>query len=301
MQHSILVASRRSGLSQHVIRAWEKRYQVLSPCRCEKNQRLYSDEDIERLKLLRELTQHGHRIGRIAAACTETLHDLVAKGNQPNAKVCTLDKPIDFIEACRKAIQSYESDKLRCLLDHARQHLGHRCSLRQVVCPLIAQVGEAWREGHLGEAEEHLNTAVVREFLAAPIAGALLPANAPELIVTTPAGTSHELGALLVAATARDLGWRVTYLGTSLPASEISKVAQARHAKAVALSIVYPPGCASVLDELKKLRSLLPVTVAILVGGRAAAAYRQPLDQEVGYHWVNDLDEFEQRITSLLG
>lgn len=300
MQHSILVASRRSGLSQHVIRAWEKRYQVLSPGRCERNQRLYSDEDIERLRLLRDLTQQGHRISRVATACTETLRDLFTKGVEPNAKVCDLNKPCDVVRACLEAAMNYEADKLRCLLDHSRIHLGHRITLRHVVAPLIATVGEAWREGHVGEAQEHLHTAVVREFLAAPVAGAQLPPNAPEMVVTTPAGTTHELGALIAAATARDLGWRVTYLGPSLPAVEIVKVVHARKARAVALSLVYPPGCTAVAAELQALRQQLPKPVAIIIGGRAAAGYRTVLKDEESFQWVSDLNDFEQRITTML-
>ena len=299
MQHSILVASRRSGLSQHVIRAWEKRYKLLSPCRCEKNQSLYSDEDIERLKILRDLTQQGHRISRLATACTDTLRELLSSGVQANAKVCDLGKPADVIRACIEAVQNYECDKLRCLLDHSRTHFGHRLTLCQIVSPLIASIGEAWREGRVGEAQEHLNTAVVREFLAAPVAGAQLPANAPELVVTTPAGTSHELGALIVSATARDLGWRVTYLGASLPAPEIAKAVHARKARALALSLVYPPGCPTVLAELRHVRQLLAEPIKILIGGRAAASYRTALNDEQAYLWVSDLADFEQRITSL--
>lgn len=299
MQHSILVASRRSGLSQHVIRAWEKRYQVLSPCRCERNQRLYSDEDIERLKVLRDLTQQGHRISRIATACTNTLRDLLSKCAEPNEVDCALEKPADFVKAALLATQSFEAEKLLAILNHARAHLGHRLTLRQVVAPLIACIGEFWREGQISEAQEHLHTAVVREFLGAPLAGASLPANAPELVVTTPAGTSHELGALLVSATARDLGWRVTYLGPSLPAGEITKVVQARKARAVALSLVYPLGCASVAEELKALRRMLPPNVAILIGGRAAASYREKLNDDCSYLWVSDLNTFEEQITGL--
>lgn len=300
MQHSILVASRRSGLSQHVIRAWEKRYQLLSPCRCERNQRLYTDEDIERLRMLRDLTQQGHRISRIATACLDTLRDLIAKGAEPNsARTLDLNKPCDVMKGCLGAVQTYDAEKLRCLLDHARVYLGHRLTLNQVVAPLIEYIGEAWRAGAVGEAQEHLHTTVVREFLASPIAGAQVPRNAPEMIVTTPAGTSHELGALIVAATARDLGWRVTYLGPSLPAMEIAKVVDARNARAVALSLVYPPGCETVAGELRQLRQLLPEPTAILLGGRATASYRQMLNDDESFEWVSDLNEFESRISGL--
>src|SRR5581483_1087908 len=65
-RHSIKSVARRTGLSAHVIRIWEKRYGAVKPERTGTNRRLYSEEQVERLSLLRELTQAGHSIGAIA-------------------------------------------------------------------------------------------------------------------------------------------------------------------------------------------------------------------------------------------
>ena len=86
------MASQLSGLSPHVIRIWERRYGALSPSRTDTNRRMYCHEAIERLKLLRELTEQGHRIGNIARMPTEELQKLRdqqlqnrAPTSQPNA------------------------------------------------------------------------------------------------------------------------------------------------------------------------------------------------------------------------
>ena len=60
--HSIKIVAQRTGLSSHVIRVWERRYDAVSPRRTETNRRLYSDGDIERLKLLGEATEIGHTL-----------------------------------------------------------------------------------------------------------------------------------------------------------------------------------------------------------------------------------------------
>lgn len=300
MPHTILVASRRSGVSQVVIRAWEKRYGVLAPRRCEKGIRHYLDEDIERLALLHQLTQFGYRIGQIAKHTNDELRDLQAKSLPCREAIKQLTKPADFIAAARKTLDSYDADKLRCVLNHALDTLGHRLTLRDVVGPLITLTGEEWRDGQLGEAQEHLHTAVVRDFLASSVPGADVPVNAPEMIVCTPAGTAHELGALLVTATARDLGWRVTYLGAGLPAAEIAKAANARRVRVVALSLVYPMGCELVASEITKLRQLLPETTAIVAGGRAAQSYCSALAAINGIHWPSDLASFDKLISGLV-
>lgn len=57
---------RMTGLSQHVLRVWEKRYAVVQPRRASNQRRLYSERDIDKLALLKQLVDRGHAIGSIA-------------------------------------------------------------------------------------------------------------------------------------------------------------------------------------------------------------------------------------------
>jgi cobalamin-dependent methionine synthase I len=106
-----------------------------------------------------------------------------------------------------------------------------------------------------------------------------LPDGAPEIIVATPAGTRHELGALMVCVLAKSDGWRATYLGPDLPAEEIVAAVRNKGARAVALSIVYPTDDPLLAGELKRLRGRLGEKVPVLVGGASAHAYRESLEE----------------------
>jgi len=97
-------------------------------------------------------------------------------------------------------------------------------------------------------------------------------------VVATPQGQAHELGALAAAVTASTIGWRVTYLGANLPAEEIAAAAAQNDARAVALSIIYPPGDPGLLPELKRLHAYLQADVRLVVGGLSADSYRSVLD-----------------------
>ena len=70
------LVARRTGLSAHVIRVWERRYGAVTPVRTGTNRRLYTEEDIERLSLLRRLTEAGHNIGNVAALPLPRLREL---------------------------------------------------------------------------------------------------------------------------------------------------------------------------------------------------------------------------------
>jgi methanogenic corrinoid protein MtbC1 len=269
-------------LSAHVIRIWEQRYRAVEPRRTSGNRRLYSQRDIERLNLLRDITRAGHSIGQVAHLPADKLRKLAAafSGTQAPAARALTEGPSagSFLDECVAAIKSFDAHALDGAFKRAATTLGAQGLLQRVVPPLMQTLGDLWRDGTFTAAHEHFASAVIRIFLgqAAKPFGAM--DNAPVLVVATPAGQVHELGALLVGATAANLGWQVTYLGASLPAAEIAGAARQRRARAVALSLVYPEDDPQLEGELKRLREALPAEVALLVGGRAMPAYRAALE-----------------------
>ena len=305
MHYTIQMASQICGLSPHVIRIWERRYAALVPNRTCTNRRLYCKDDVDRLTLLRRLTEAGHRIRHIANLPTEELRLLETPTNEaPSVTIFVadtaepLDAPEHFIDACLAAAAAYEGDNLRRLMQRARLQFGQRGLLHRIICPLIAKIGESWQQGELRPAQEHVATGVIREMLSTPVPGSTVAVTAPELVVATPTGEIHEMGALLVAASARDLGWRVTYLCASLPVEETSACSRTRKATAVALSVVYPEGCPVVEEKLRRLRTLLPEPMALMVGGRAAASYRSRLS-EMNILWAGCLHELDRDLLKI--
>jgi DNA-binding transcriptional MerR regulator len=79
MNYSIKYVSTITGLSEHRIRAWEKRYQLLTPERSQKGRRLYNDEDIETLSAIGKLIEKGAKIGELAPMSTKELNELLSK------------------------------------------------------------------------------------------------------------------------------------------------------------------------------------------------------------------------------
>lgn len=279
--HPIQMAARLTGLSTHVLRIWEQRYHAVEPKRTPTNHRLYSQDDIERLTLLREVTRAGHNISQVAKLSTHKLRSLTAHG--PDSKrrkprpTAAATEPEELREQCLASMRSLDGRAFDDTLKRATTLLGAHGVLHRVVAPLTQTLGDLWREGHITAAHEHFATGHLRAFLAhlaKPYGGC---EGAPVLVVSTPAGQLHELGALLAGAWAANLGWQVISLGASLPAAEIAGAARQKRARAVALSLVYPGDDASLPGELSRLRELLPQETALLVGGRAMPDYRDTL------------------------
>jgi len=294
------IVTQRTGLSSHVVRVWERRYEAVKPDRSGTNRRLYSEDEILRLELLGRLTSSGHAIRQIASLPTETLFEMVDK--LPAARVSktepSLESPTDvegFVDHSLQAVENLDSDTLRDVLDQASVKLGGSRAIENVIVPLIAKIGERWEEGNISVAQEHAASAVIKEVLSIASRPHSESSGAPTLTVVTPVGQLHELGAALVACMARRRGWLVSYLGSSLPAEEIASAVNQRDSLAVALSIVYPGDDAELPDELRRLRRLLPDDFPILVGGRQAeaVAYSTTLDEIAATRFGN-LDEFKK-------
>ena len=296
----IEAVAQRSGLSQHLIRIWERRYAVVRPVRTESNRRLYSESDVTRLALLNRAVHVGHRIGDIATLPTPKLEQLVGKDFPKPAVSRGKGKGAspNFVELAVHAITQFDSEELGAILSHAEVVLGQARALDQVVMPLMKMLGEMWRDGAVRIAHEHMATAVIRNHVGAILASIRYPANAPSIVVATPAGQLHEVGALVVAVAAALEGWRPVFLGSNLPADEIAGAVLKSGARAVALSLVFPSDDPRLPAELNRLRQLLSDDVRMLIGGRAAEAYGNAIDSVHAFR-MTDIGAFRSQLDLL--
>lgn len=299
VEHSIKYAAKKTGLSQHVIRVWEKRYEAVSPNRTDTNRRRYSDAEIERLCLLKAATLAGHSIGEVAQLPTERLRELVkADALVTNAPPTESGNAARFISETLTCVLNHNAPKLEETLAQAAVQLGNHGMLEKIIAPLAHRIGDLWRDGSITAAHEHFASGVIRNFLIRHSKPYAASGNAPTIVVATPAGQLHELGAVMAAAAANDMGWRVIYLGTSLPALEIAGAVLRNQARALALSIVFPTDDPNLPSELEALRKNLPNQVKLIAGGRAASSYAVALGK-FGFTHNQSLGEFYEVLAEL--
>jgi MerR family transcriptional regulator, light-induced transcriptional regulator len=324
--HPIGVVAERTGLSLHVLRAWEKRYGVVEPRRTSGGQRLYTERDIVRLRLLRRVTDAGRQIGQVAGLPQETLEELVrgdaaaaeearraadasragspvraSPASPPGSGRDGADAGVGSAETERvlsealEAGRALDANRLNSILTRAVVSLRPLEFVHGVAVPLLESVGRAWESARLSPAEEHLVSAVLRRVLGWLLDTFQPEVGSPLLVATTFSGERHEFGALLAAVVAAEQGWRVVYLGADLPAHEVAGAARRLGAAAVALSAVYPPAALELEEELTELRHWLDADVRIFVGGRAAGAHRERLVAS-GVAVIASLSEWRWRL-----
>jgi DNA-binding transcriptional MerR regulator/methylmalonyl-CoA mutase cobalamin-binding subunit len=287
--HGIGTVVRRTELTSHVIRAWEKRYGAVDPDRSDGNQRLYSDDDITRLTLLKRATDGGMKISRAATLNDDSIRSFLRDERIAEPKIpqklttnTTERTQDDYVNDAFRLVRDVDQQGLYELLNEATFFFGLTVVLDEIVGRIMIGVGERWRNGDLRIFHEHLASAAVRSYLERVHNATPLPADRPVLISTTPAGQQHELGALLCAAVAKTERFRTVYLGANTPAEEIIRVAQNETARFLALSLYYPAKDLRVAEELRTIWSAVPSNTSILLGGYASGWYFEQLKQASG-------------------
>ena len=287
-RYPIKYVSRRTGLSQHVMRAWENRYNVVIPQRSPTNRRLYSEEDIKRLSLCHQATKSGHSIGQIYRLATEEIQELVESHHDNLDKLDTegvvnvnIDKSSArfHLDSCLRSIRRLDEKELGVALATAAMTLSRPVLIEQVITPLMEETGDLWSSGLLRISHEHLSVVAVRTLLGSILSGFNPETGSPVAIVTTPSAQIHELGALAVAIALATEGWRVTYLGANMPVEEIAGAIHQNNAKLLLLSLTYPPDDAQLKIQLSKLPDYIPEETKVIVGGRSAVSYDKVIQQ----------------------
>ncbi len=309
-QYLISTVTKRSGVKSDLVRAWERRYQAVSPTRTAGGHRVYTDLDIARLKLLNEATSNGHSIGQIANLSLDDLKKLLQhESSAPVSTYKSINPPAavtserrflaeDYIEKCYAAVLAFDAHALESHFENAIVELGPQLFIENLLTPLLTQIGERWRDGELRPVHEHMASSIIRSLTYILRNNTPCAANAPRMIVTTPIGQLHELGALLAAIIAEFKSWKVTYLGANLPSEEIAAAVKYTQAKAVTLSISFNADDLVVPRELRKLRKLVGNDIALIVGGRSAGHYQAVLD-EVGVLKIENYDHFRLLLDQL--
>lgn len=284
-RYSLGAVVRLTGLSEHTLRAWERRHGAVTPERSPRGTRRFSADDVARLRLLAAAVEAGERIGDVASLSDAELEARLDALPRPATP------PVGDLAGALERLDSVEVERILGLQLAA---LGPSAFAREVAAPLLHEVGARWERGEGSIAEEHLLSAATRGILGAALRAAPRADDAPRILFTTPEGERHEFGGLVAAVTAVGAGAAATYLGPDLPVEEVARAVEATGASVVALSIVTLPGGA-VRRYLRGLRGCLPSATRVWVGGSGVDAAAREIE---GVESLT-LDELERDIARL--
>ncbi len=301
----IAAVERDTGLSKDTLRVWERRYGFPLPLRDSTGDRVYSSEQVQRLRLLKRLLDAGHRPGRIVPAGLDALLQLLQeRPKQPAARSHDdglTAAPMDLAQeeemsACLRLLRGHQVDELRRHLAQALMRQGLSDFVQCLVAPLTRLVGESWMRGELEVFEEHIYTETMQQVLrqAMQSVSAQLTGGRPRVLLTTLPGEPHGLGLLMVEALLAVEACQCLSLGVQTPADELPRAAAAHGSDIVALSFSGLMSASVVRRGLSDLRAALPAHIELWAGG-SALVMKRPLKMS-GARIITDLADLPQAV-----
>lgn len=297
-EHPIQVVARRTGLTADVIRVWERRYSVVNPKRATNRRRLYSDEDVEKLNLLRRAISVGRRIGDVATLSIQELQDLVntdesAAARIPVAKIeqrPSTGSVMEYFDDCLDAINRLDSQDIYRSLSDASKSLGIIFLLEDLLRPLVSHIQDECRRGALRDTHYAIAIYSIRGFLSSLVMNEPYVESEYKLICASPAGQVSDIAALRLAAASKSNGWQAIFLGMYGSVDEIIYTQRISNAQLIAIGITRPADDPLLPNQLRRLRNQLDNSIEIAITGSGAAAYFDVL-QEIQANFIQTISE----------
>lgn len=234
----IRVLAEKTTVGTSTLRAWERRYGLLTPERTPKGHRLYSQKDVKRVSKILDLLDDGHSLPVIADMLSAD------KNSETTASVTTEAVPFtdiasvwtDFVKSTLVATRDFNVERMDAIYNEATSLYPIDLVIAHLIQPVLDKLGTAWIEHpERGIAEEHFYTSWLKNRIGARFHHSYSHAKGARIVCACLPGSFHEVGLMLFALSALSRGYRVLYFGADLPLNQLSYIAKRSAAKAIVL------------------------------------------------------------------
>ena len=277
--YTIKEAAARTGIPVELLRAWERRYGVVTPARTSGGYRVYDEAALDRLRTMRRLVDAGWSPNIAAAAILrDEVPELPAGGTGGGAGALGDERSKPLVDRFVEAVVAVDPRAVEEALDRMFAAATFEAVVDEALIPGLHGIGDAWAAGRLSVAGEHAAShAVLRRLAAAFQAAGRPPDPTGAVLVGLPTGARHELAALIFATATRRAGLPVLYLGPDLPAADWVSMAQRTRAIAAVIGSPTASDVAAAVEVGGAIRSAAPGTV-VAFGGQTADDAADALD-----------------------
>jgi len=218
-KYNIKAISNMVGIQPGTLRAWERRYQILNPVRNDSGHRLYTEEDLRKLKWLTEKVSGGFTISQ-AVSLLETESSTVGTFEEEGE----VDSPQKIRDELLTMLLSFEEGKAQDLINHAFSLYSVEKVVIDILGSLLMTVGDMWEKGQITSAHEHYTTQVLKTRISMIFYS--LPSNGllPKAIAVCGPNETHEVGLLIFTLFLRRKGFEVIYLGSSIEDKDVELI-----------------------------------------------------------------------------
>ena len=246
---------RRTGLSEHVLRAWERRYGVLRPRRSAGGYRLYSVADEQRVRRMQ-----GHLARGLSAA--EAAAAALAEEQPPGSPAAAgQDRLAAAAAALARSLGSFDEPGAQAALDRLLGSFTTGTVLREVVLPYLHDLGERWARGEATVGHEHFASNLLHGRLAS-LARGWGEGRGPQAVLASAPRERPDLALLCFGIVLHGHGWRVRYLGADTPVAELIRAAADLRPEVTVVAATAPERFSASADGLAEAAAIAPLMIA---------------------------------------
>lgn len=214
---SITVISKACGISTPTLRIWEKRYGAFNPARNKSGERLYSEEDLLKAKLIALLLEKGHTISTIVYLSTDELKNLMTDNQGVSTPISKLE-----IKKLIDSLEKFHLNELLLEMQFQKLNMGVKDFVFKIVLSLMQEVGVLVAKNKLSITQEHIISSLIRDQLSKIYIPPMLPKK-ERISLATPEGNMHELGILIGDVLCKTNRVNTYYLGSAHPADSLGQ------------------------------------------------------------------------------
>lgn len=250
------------GVQEETLRAWERRYDLLQPERSAGGYRLYSPADERRIRAMQAHMDRGLAAAQAAAlAVAESAREIVAPAD-----------PAALREELVAAAEAFDATRFDALLDAAFAP-GTVAGIRDVVLPVLHEIGLRWERSEITVGHEHFASHLIERRLLT-LARGWDAGHGPLALLACPSGERHTLGLVCFGLLLAERGWRIAYLGADTPVDQVADMSARLHPAAVVLCVLDARHLAAGAEAITELGRAHHTIVA---GSAATAALAERL------------------------
>lgn len=246
-----------TGVNPITLRAWERRYGLIRPVRTDSGHRLYTRDNIDTIHKVVGLLDKGMAISQVQHALSSVPAD-TAHAAEPGPWA-------GYREQMIAAISQFDENRLEDLYNQIMALYPNDLVTRNVLLPLLVELGVRWETAEGSVAEEHFFGVYLRNKLGARFHHRHRHPGGPRLLAACLPGEQHEIGLLLFALAANDAGFRLVLLGSDMPLADLPHAARRAQCDAIVLSGSIEPGPTVLGQDLPQL--VAAVEQPVFVGG----------------------------------
>ena len=287
----------QTGIAAPTLRAWERRYTILSPERAQNDYRLYSERHIALIRWLKDRVDAGMSISQAIAL----FHHLEEEHNQLHRKGLPPESTLPFQDIVstpavgkhetiaegggQEKEETYHMRFVRERLLLAFNSLDEATATRlmasmlaiypieqvciELVTPTLWEIGRLWEQGLLTVSIEHFASAFFHSWLTNLLHAMPTSHTDPLVIACCAPGELHELAPLMLSLLLRRAGLRVAYLGQSIETESLLQTVRQLSPALICVSVTLISSLEAVTELGQKVQELPPPRPVFTFGGQA--------------------------------